>query len=221
MYIVIVGCGKIGYHLTRGLLSAGHEVLTIERSSRRYSAVADELGSVAAQGDGTEPSVLEEAGAARADVLIAVTGNDEDNLVACQVAKQLFTVPKTIALVNNPQNDDLLRKLGADVVVSNTDIILTHVEEELPEHPLIHMLPLPGSEQELVGIHIPPDAAVVGKPLDQVKLPANSLISLVVGADGEPRMPTNGIVLQADDEVIVLTTPSAEEMLMDVFTRAE
>ena len=107
------------------------------------------------------------------------------------------------------------------MVVSNTDIILTHVEEELPEHPLIHMLPLPGSEQELVGIHIPPEAAVVGKPLDQVELPADSLISLVVGANGEPRMPTNGIVLQADDEVIVLTTPSAEEMLMDVFTRAE
>lgn len=221
MYIVIVGCGKIGYHLTRGLLSAGHEVLTIERSSRRYSAVVDELGSVALSGDGTEPSVLQEAGAVRANVLIAVTGSDENNLVACQVAKYQFAVPKTIALVNNPQNDDLLRKLGADVVVSSTNIILAHVEEELPEHSLVHMLPLPGSEQELVGIHIPSDAAVVGKPLEQVKLPAGSLISLVVGAEGDARMPANDVVLRADDEVLVLTTPNAEEMLMDVFTRVE
>ena len=92
MYIIIIGCGKVGYHLTRALLSAGHEVLTIERNPRRYTAILDELGSCAMSGDGTEPAVLEEAGAPRADVLIAVTGNDEDNLVACQVAKGRFTV---------------------------------------------------------------------------------------------------------------------------------
>ena len=221
MYIVIIGCGKVGYHLTRALLSAGHEVATIERSPRRLNAVLNELGSVAVSGDGTEPAVLEEAGVGRADVIVAVTGNDEDNLVACQMAKHRFNVPKSIALVNNPENDDIMQKLGVDVVVSSTDIILAHVEEELPEHPLVHMLPLPGSERELVGIHIPSDAAVVGKPVEDVALPPGTLISLLVGDDGEPRLPTNGLVFQADDEVIVLTTPTSEEMLRDVFTRVE
>ena len=221
MYIIIIGCGKVGYHLTRALLSADHEVLTIESNTRRYNAVLEELGSIALSGDGTEPAVLEEAGAARAEVLVAVTGSDEDNLVACQVAKTRFNVSKTIALVNNPENDDLFRKLGVDVIVSSTDMIRTHVEEELPEYPVIHMLPLPGSERELVGIHIPPDAAVVGKPLDQVPLPSGTLISLLVGQDGEPRLPTDGAVFLAEDEIIVLTTPAAEEALREALTRIE
>ena len=221
MYIVIIGCGKVGYQLTLALLSAGHEVVAIEKDTHRYAGVVEELGSVAVSGDGTEPAVLEEAGVQRADVLIAVTGNDEDNLVASQVAKYRFDVHKTIALANNPENDDLLHKLGVDVVVSGTEIILAHVEEELPEHTLVHMLPLPGSHRELVGVHIPLDAAVVGKPLEEVPLPDDTLISLLVGSDGEPRLPNNGAVFQADDEVIVLTTPQAEQMLMEVLTRAE
>ncbi|PKB67541.1 MAG: portal protein [SAR202 cluster bacterium Io17-Chloro-G3] len=221
MYIIIIGCGKVGYHLTRALLSAGHEAVAIELNARKIATVLDELGSVAVGGDGTEPAVLEEAGVERADVLIAVTGDDEDNLVACQVAKHRFNVPKTIALANNPENDDLFKKLGVDVVVSSSEIILTHVEEELPNHPLIHMLPLPGSVRELVGIHIPSDAAVVGKPLEEVPLPFGTMISLLVGTDGEPRLPINGIAFQADDEVIFLTTPASEDMLLDIFTRIE
>ena len=221
MYIIIIGCGKVGYQLTLALLSAGHEVVAIEKNPRRYATVVEEHGSVAVSGDGTEPAVLEEAGVRRADVLIAVTGNDEDNLVSSQVAKYLFKVPRTIALANNPENDDLLHKLGVDVVVSSTEIILAHVEEELPEHALVHMLPLPGSHRELVGVHVPMDAAVVGKPLDEVALPSDTLISLLVGTDGEPRLPTNGAVFQADDEVIVLTTHKAEQHLMDVLTRVE
>ncbi|MCZ6614267.1 MAG: TrkA family potassium uptake protein, partial [Chloroflexi bacterium] len=90
MYIVIIGCGKVGYQLTLALLSAGHEVVVIEKNPRRYATVVEEHGSVAVSGDGTEPAVLEEAGVQRADVLIAVTGNDEDNLVASQVAKYRF-----------------------------------------------------------------------------------------------------------------------------------
>ena len=221
MYIVIIGCGKVGYQLTLALLSVGHEVAVIENNPRRYAAVVEELGSAAVSGDGTEPAVLEEAGVRRADVLIAVTGNDEDNLVASQVARYRFDVHRTIALANNPENDDLLHKLGVDVVVSSTEIILAHVEEELPERTLVHMLPLPGSHRELVGVHIPLDAAVVGKPLEEVSLPDDTLISLLVGSDGEPRLPNNGAVFQGDDEVIVLTTPQAEQMLMDVLTRVE
>ena len=219
MYIIIVGCGKVGYHLTRALLSTGYEVLAIEQDSRRFAAIVDELGNMAISGDGSEVAVLAEAGANRADVLIAVTGRDEDNLVACQVAKHRFDVAKTIALVNNPQNDDLFRKLGVDVIVSHTEVILTHVEEELPEHRVVHLMPLPGSECRLVGIHIPPDAEVVGKPLESVKLPSDTLISLLVDAKGEPRLPAADEALQANDEVVAVTTPEAEDGLLEVLTR--
>lgn len=219
MYIIIVGCGKVGYHLALALLSAGHEVLAIEQDSGKYAAIVDALGSVVISGDGAEPSVLEEAGASRADALIAVTGQDDDNLVACQAAKHRFQVPKTIALVNNPENDVLFRKLGVDVVVSHTNMILSHVEEELPEHPLIHLLPLPGSDRHLVGIHVPPDAEVVGKPLDSVALPPGTLIALLSDEDGTPRLPTHGDTFHANDEVVAVTTEAEEERLLEALTR--
>ena len=219
MYIIIVGCGKVGYQLTRALWSAGNEVLAIERDSAKHASVVEELGSVAISGDGSEVSVLEESGAGRADVVVAVTGQDEDNLVACQVAKHHFDVPKTIALVNNPENDDLFRKLGVDVIVSHTEVILTHVEEELPDHPVVHLMPLPGTEKRVVGIHIPPDADVVGKPLESVSLPDGTLVSLLVDEGGEPRLPAPGEPLQANDEVVAVTTPETEEELLYVLTR--
>ena len=219
MYVIIVGCGKVGYHLTRALLEAGEEVLVIERDSRRYAYVVDRLGSIAISGDGSEAAVLEEAGASRADVLIAVTGLDEDNLVACQVAKLKFQVPRTIALVNNPQNDDLFRKLGVDVIVSYTDIILSHVEEELPQHGLVHLLPLPGSKRHLVGVQIPPDAEAAGKPLESLELPRGTVIALLVDEEGEPEVPSPEKILQPNSEVIVVTTTPDEEALYNALTR--
>ena len=219
MYVIIVGCGKVGYHLTRALLEAGEEVLVIERDSRRYAYVIDRLGSIAISGDGSEAAVLEEAGASRADVLIAVTGLDEDNLVACQVAKLKFQVPRTIALVNNPQNDDLFRKLGVDVIVSHTDIILSHVEEELPQHGLVHLLPLPGSKRHLVGVQIPPDAEVAGKPLESLELPQGTVIALLVDEEGEPEVPSPEKILQPNSEVIAVTTAPDEEALYNALTR--
>ena len=220
MYIIIVGCGKVGYHLTKTLLEAGNEVLAIERDSHRYTTIVEELGSVAISGDGSEASVLEEAGAGRAEVLIAVTGLDEDNLVACQVAKFHFNVPRTIALVNNPQNDDLFRKLGVDVIVSHTNMILSNVEEEIPAHSLVHLLPLPGSELRLVGVHVPRDAEVVGKSVESVSLPQGTIIAVLVDEDGEPRIPSPGESLQANDEVLVVTLPTDEAELLNTLTRA-
>lgn len=219
MYIIIVGCGKAGYHLARALIAAEHEVLVVEQDGQRYAAVVEELGSVAIAGDGSEAAVLSEAGANRADVLIAVTGQDEDNLVACQVAKYRFDVRKTIAMVNNPENESLFRDLGVDVIVSHTNMILSHVEEELPEHPLTHIMPFPRSNLRLVGIQVPGDAEVVGKSLEQLELPEETLVSLLVNQRGEPRLPVPGEVVQASDEVIVVTPPRADEELLSIFTR--
>ena len=218
MYIVVVGCGKVGYHLVKALLAVGHEVVAIERDSRRCEVVNEEVGDICIGGDGSEPHVLEEVGADRSEVLIAVTGLDEDNLATCQLAKHRFNVPRTIALINNPQNDRLFKLLGVDVAVSNTDIILAHIEEELPAHPWIHVMSLRDSNREMVEITIPPDAAVVGKTVSELELPPESLLSLVIRDGGQPLLPTDDLQLQADDSVVAVTTQGQEEALWESLT---
>jgi trk system potassium uptake protein TrkA len=130
MFVIVVGCGKIGYQLSRALLAADHEVVVLERDSRRAARAAEELGSVVISSDGTEPTVLTEAGVTRCQLLIATTGQDATNLVACQVAKRTFHVPQTIAVVTDPDHVALFKRLGVDVTISTTELILSHIEEE-------------------------------------------------------------------------------------------
>ena len=171
MYAIVVGGGKVGYYLARELVEEGHEVLVIEKDAAKCERIAEELGDIALRGDGCEAATMEMAGFGRADMVIAVTGDDEDNLVTCQVAKLRFNVPRTIARINNPKNEAIFKALGIDATVSSTTAILAHIEEELPTHPLIHLLPLRGGGLELVEMKIPQNASVVGKKLKEVLLP--------------------------------------------------
>ena len=218
MYIIVVGAGKVGYHLSKALLKSEHEVFIVERSARKCETIREELGSLVIVGDGCEESVLREAGTSRADVFIAVTGTDEDNLVACQIAKHRFHVSRTISLINNPNNEKLFIGLGVDVCLSSTDIILSHIEEELPEHALVHFMAIRGSNREVVGIRVPPDAAVVGQVLGEVPMPDDSLISFIVKKDGTLLPPDSEAVLGPEDEVIVVTTAEGEEALREALT---
>ena len=135
MYVIVVGAGKIGFYLTRELLSASHEVALIERDVLVSAVAAEEFGSIVITSDGTEPTVLGEAGAERCDILISTTGQDATNLTACQVARYSFKVPKTMAVVTDPDHVPLFRALGVDVTISTTELILSHVEEELTGGP--------------------------------------------------------------------------------------
>ena len=125
MYIIIGGGGDVGYYLTKSLLKQGHEVLLLEKGLTRFQALNDELGQAVVRGDACEARTMEEVGASRADVVIAVTGEDEDNLVICQVAKKRFKVGRTIARVNNPKHAEIFQKLGIDITVSPTRSILS------------------------------------------------------------------------------------------------
>ena len=213
MYIIVVGGGRIGYYLTRALLDEGHEVLVMEKESNICEAINDELGSVCLRGDGCEAATLAEVGTERADMFIAVTGHDEDNLVACQVAKHKFNVPRTITRIRNPQNKILFKKLGIDVTISSTDVILEHIEEEVPTHPLTHLLAIEDSGLEIVEIKIPPESTTVGKPIRELPLPPGSKLSLVIRKGGKNRVPTLNTILRAGDRIIALTTPESEEAL--------
>ena len=213
MYIIVVGGGRVGYYLTKALLDEGHEVLLLEKDAVICEAITDELGSVCLRGDGCETAILAEAGTDRADMLIAVTGDDEDNLVACQVAKHKFNVPRTIARIGNPGNETLFKKLGIDVTVSSTNIILEHIETEVPTHPLTHLLEIRGKGLEIVEIKIPPDSTTVGKSIKELALPPESVLSLIIRKERKPVVPTVNTVLQAEDQIIAVTTPESEEAL--------
>jgi len=213
MYMIVVGGGRLGYYLTKALLDEGHEVLIIERNATFCDTITDELGSVCLRGDGCEAVTLAEAGTGRADMLIAVTGDDEDNLVACQVAKHKFNVPRTIARIRNPKNEILFKKLGIDVTVSATNIILEHIEEEVPTHPLTHLLTIRDKGLEIVEVKITPESTTVGKSVRELSLPQGSKLALVIRKEGKHRVPTLNTILQAGDRIIALTTPESEEEL--------
>ena len=220
MYIIVVGGGKVGFYLAKELLDEGHEVLIIEKDehSPRSKYIADELGDVVLRGDGCEAAVLDSAGTGRADMLVAVTGDDEDNLVACQVAKIRFGVKRTVARINNPKNELIFRKLGIDVTVSATSAILNQIEQELPTYRLVPLVHLRGNAGlEMVEVKIPTGARVIGKAAGEVLLPQGAMISLIVDAEGTPRLPGDS-VLHAEDEVIAITRVEAEEQLRQALT---
>ncbi len=213
MYIVIVGGGRVGYYLARALLAEGHEALVIESESRVCQGITDELGSVCLRGDGCEVATLIEAGTERADMLIAVTGDDEDNLVACQVAKHKFKVPRTIARIKNPRHERLFKKLGIDVTVSATNIILENIETEVPTHPLTHLLTLADKGLEIVDVKIPVGSSTIGALVHTIALPPGSVLLLVIRRGGKPFVPDVDSVIQAGDQIIAVTPSASEESL--------
>ena len=213
MYIIIVGGGRVGYYLTKALLDEGHEVLIVEKKATVCEVITEQMGSICFRGDGCEAATLSELGTGRADMLIAVTGDDEDNLVACQVAKHKFNVPRTIARIRNPQNEPIFKKLGIDVTVSATNIILEHIEEEVPTHPLTHLLAIEDIGQEIVEVKIPPEAATIGKSVRELSLPPDTKLALVIRKKGSYRVPTLNTIIKAEDRIIAITIPESEEAL--------
>jgi len=216
MYIIVVGGGEVGYHLSKVLLNEGHEVLILEQNAARCQRLTDELGSIVYRGDGCEAATLDCVGTGRAAMLIAVTDGDEDNLVACQVAKHKFNVPRTIARITNPENEALFKMLGIDTTVSSTNVILAHIEQELPSHPLIALLKLQSGSIEVVAVKVPDGSKVVGKKLGAFRLPEGSAILLVISKDKGAQIPTEETVLQAEDEVMVVTSTENEEAIREV-----
>ncbi|MFC1942075.1 potassium channel family protein [Chloroflexota bacterium] len=213
MYIIVVGGGRLGYNLLKALLNEGHEVLVLEKEPRICNNIIEEMGSVCYRGDGCEAATLAEVGTSRADMLVAVTGDDEDNLVACQVAKHKYNVPRTIARIRNPQNEVLFKKLGIDVTISVTNIILEAIERELPTHAVTHLLAIEEKGLVLVDVKISPESATVGKTIGELSLPKGSKLALAIPHEGSAQVPSSHTVLQAGDQIIAVTTHETEEAL--------
>ena len=217
MYILVIGCTEVGYHLAKALLASSHEVVVVEKDRPKFQMLTEELGDVAFHGDGTDYKTLQLAGASRADVLVAATDRDEINLVACQVAKHVFQTPNTIALIKDPKNEPVFHVLGVDTVVNATHLILEDLEERIPGHPLLRLMNLASPSMELVSITVPEDARVVGKRLGEVELPPRSFISVVVKRSGVER-PTADLILETDDQLIAVTSSADGPTLYEILT---
>ena len=219
MYIVIIGGGTVGFHLTRGLLNAGHEVFVIEWDAKKVEDLVEAYGSMAFKGDGSEPSVMAAAGISRADLVIATTRSDEDNLAACQLARHVFNVRRTIAVINNPENEILFNLLGIDLTVSSTQVIMTSIEEELPEAP-IHVLPLRGNH-EVVRIEIPAESIAASQPFEGITLPPGTRILALISRDGHLKSLNGATTIEAYDEVVALAAADSTEALREALTSEE
>src|ERR671915_1245218 len=209
MYVIVVGGGKVGYYLTKELLAAGHELVLMEKDPTRASQIADEIGSIVIARDGCEGKYLGEAGSNRADVVAAVTGDDEDNLVICQMAKHHFDVPRTIARVNNPKNESLFRHLGVDEIISPTRMALGAIEQDIPVHELLHLAQLEGGELEVLEAQIAADSPAIGRRPSDINLPDGcSMFVLIRDEVAQPIRPET--LFQAGDKVIAITRTECE-----------
>jgi trk system potassium uptake protein len=209
MYVIVVGGGKVGYYLTKELLAAGHELVLLEKDGRRARQIADEVGSIVLNRDGCEGKHLEEAGANRAAIVAAVTGDDEDNLVVCQMAKHHFDVPRTIARVNNPRNEELFRHLGVDEIISPTRMALAAIEQDIPVHELLHLARLEGGELELIEAQIGDDSPAIGRRPTEIELPEGCTLFVLIRDDSaQPIRPET--VFRSGDKVLAISRTECE-----------
>jgi trk system potassium uptake protein TrkA len=216
MYVIVVGAGKVGWNLARELLEKGHEVTLIDNDRDRYLTVEQELEHNIQYGDASELWVLERAGISRADMVIAVTGDDEDNILICQVAKEKYLVDRIIARVNNPRNREHFELLGIKPVVSATDLILRLIEHEVPEYGLVHLLDLPEQRLEIIEMLLPDDSKAAGQRVGDLEMPEGSLLISVL-REGRGFVPGPDTVLEAGDEILAVLDPTVEEDLTAYF----
>jgi trk system potassium uptake protein TrkA len=215
MYIIVAGGGKVGKSVTRSLLDMGHEVTLVEQDRDRFGQLEAEFGHVALIGDATEIGVLERAGIARPpDLVLAVTGDDEDNLVISQLAKEGYGVAKVVARVNDPRNQQHFDLLG--ITQSG---LLGLVEHEVPEHGLIRLLELRREGLEVVEVQVESDSPSAGKTIAELKLPEGSRLISVM-RNGQATIAVGSTVLGEGDQLLAILQPGKEDELRRVLIGA-
>jgi len=219
MYVVVAGGGKVGANVARSLLNMGHEVTLIEQRRERFDRLEEEFEHQVLLGDATEISTLERAGIARPpDLLLAVTGDDEDNLVICQIAREGYGVQKVIARVNDPRNQDHFDLLGIGQTVCATSNILGLVEHEVPEHDLVHLLELRKENLEIVEVQIDRNSPSAGKRVESLLLPDGARLISVM-RDGQAEIAVGSTQLEPGDQVLAILQPGKEDELRRVLLK--
>jgi trk system potassium uptake protein TrkA len=219
MYILVCGGGKVGANLARILLRSGHEVTLIEQRADRFASLEEEFEHIVQRGDATELFILERAGIKRPpDLVLAVTGDDEDNLVICQLAKEKYGAPKVIARVNDPRNQAHFDLLGISPTICATSNIMGLIEHEVPEHELVHLLELRRENLEIVEVQIAEDSPVAGKRVEKLSLPEGSRL-ISVTRNGESEIAVGATELRPGDQVLAILQPGKEDELRKVLLK--
>jgi trk system potassium uptake protein len=220
MYVLVAGGGKVGANVARTLLRLGHEVTLIEQRSVRFAHLEEEFEHQVQHGDATELHVLERAGIARPpDIVLALTGDDEDNMVICQLAQERYHVPKVIARVNDPRNQAHFDLLGISPTICATSSVLALVEHEVPEHDLIHLLELRKENLEIVEVQIDKESPSAGKRVDRLTMPEGARLISVM-RNGKAEIAVGSTELQPGDQVLAILEPGKEDELKKVLLRA-
>jgi trk system potassium uptake protein TrkA len=216
MFIIVVGGGKVGVSVTRTLLALNHELAIVEQARGRAERLEEEFEHRAIYGDGTELFVLERAGIARPpDIVVAVTGDDEDNIIICQLAREKYGVEKVVARVNDPRNEPHFDLLGISPTVSATRMVLALVEHEVPQHELVHLLELRKENLEIVEVEIKPGSSAEGKRVEQLRLPESTRLISVM-REGKAEIAVGSTELCAGDQVLAILEPGGETELKRV-----
>src|SRR6266850_8001906 len=219
MYVLIAGGGKAGANVMRTLLRNGHEATIIEQDRDRFERLESEFEHQAMQGDATELFVLEKAGVKRPpDLVLALTGDDEDNLVIAQIAKEKYGVPKVIARVNDPRNQPHFDLMGISPTICATASIMALIEHEVPEHDLIHLLELRKENLEIVEVQIDRDSPVAGKRVEALKLPEGARLISVM-RNGSAEIAVGQTKLEPGDQVLAILEPGKEDELRRVLLK--
>lgn len=217
MKIVIMGGGKLGAHLAENMLESKHTVRLIERDKNRCQRLANELDAVIICGDGTELGSLTDAETEDADCFIAVTGRDQDNLVACQLAKRQFHVKRVIARVNNPRNSQAMKAFGADIAVSSTEVITNLIEQEVDVAEMHLLATLNKGRAGICAITLPDDTALRRRTLNEISLPAGTLIISIVRGDALI-IPNGSTMMQPRDEVVAVCAAGSQKELLRILS---
>jgi len=215
MFILIIGAGKVGYFLAKRLCQGKHTVSIVDKDRMICDEIAKELEALVVNGDGCDPRILEEAGIQRADVLAAVTGDDEDNLIICQLAKEKFNLQRTVGRVNNPDNEHTFSELGIDVPIDSTKIIAKIIEEEVSFSDFVNLMSFKRGKLAIVRVDLPEDSPVINKEVKDIILPQDAVLVSIVRGE-EVILPKGNTVLKPGDDVIALTLIGNEPQLLNL-----
>lgn len=215
MYVVIVGAGQVGYYLTKTLLSKGYEVTLVDWDYNRVELLEKELGGIVIYASGSSIDGLEKAGCTRADVIVAVTGDDEDNLVICQLGKRHFKIQKAISRVNNPKNERIFKELGVGTTISGTTSISEAIERYVAKQQLMTLLTFNHNEMVLVEAELLSNSPAAGKKISELELPYECIIALILR--GRDVIFAKGdILLEQRDMIIAISTLQEQDNLRQV-----
>ncbi len=216
MFVLIVGAGKVGVSAAIQLRHLGHEVALVEQNKTRLDTISPWLEDSLIFGDGTEVWVLEKAGVGRADLVVAVTGDDEDNVIVSQISKLKYGVPKVVARVNNPYNQPIFDLLGVGPTVCGATTMLNLILHELPEHKFVHLLSLKREGFELVELEVSKSSPFAGACIQDIDVPDGVLLAAII-RDGEALVARGSTMILAGDYVLSLLPRGKEGELISVF----